>query len=171
MRIGIYIGTSARDITQYKCLVNSIKAYNMDNIPVYTSVNDDDFELFKKEFSEYDITFFKDSDIYKTNFNNSWYKQQVIKMNFWRLDLLDIMIQIDSDSFFVKNFYITDFMATDTVPYTILHENKELKEFFAKYNLYNSKVEDNGDFKIQHGFAENSTKIRSLFNTEHIKAE
>lgn len=171
MRIGIYIGTSARDITQYKYLVNSIKAYNMDNIPVYTSVNDNDFELFKNEFSEYNITFFKDSDIYKTNFSNSWYKQQVIKMNFWRLDLLDIMIQIDSDSFFIKNFYITDFMATDTVPYTVLHENKELKEFFAKYNLYNSKFEDNGDFKIKHGFAENSDKIRLLFNTEHIKTE
>lgn len=171
MRIGIYIGTSARDFKQYKALVNSIKAYNMDNLPVFTSVRDEDFNLFKSEFEDENITFLKDSDVYQTQTTDPWYRQQMIKMNFWRLDLLDVMIQIDSDSFFIKNFYKSDFMATDTDPYTVLHENKELREFFAKNNLFNSRQEDNGDFSIEQGFASNSSKIRDVFGTNTIKAE
>jgi FkbM family methyltransferase len=171
MKIGIYIGTSARDIIQYKALVNSIKMYNIDSIPVYTCVNDDDIELFEQEFKDYSISFFKDSDVFKTGVTNSWYKQQIIKMNFWRLGLVDIMIQIDSDSFFIKNFYISDFMVREDIPYTILHENKELKEFFSRYNLHGSRYEDNGDFKILQGFAENSSKIRSIFQTSNISVE
>lgn len=171
MKLGIYIGTSARDIVQYAALINSIKAYNMDNIPVYTSVNDDDFELFTSKFKDSDITFFKDSDVYKTTLVNSWYKQQVIKMNFWRLKLVDVMIQIDSDSFFIKNFYINDFIAKENTPYTILHENKDLKEFFSKYNLHNCKHEDNGDFSINQGFGDNGNKVKSIFGTSEIKAQ
>lgn len=82
MKIGIYIGTSARDIVQYTALINSIRAYNMDDIPVYTCVNDDDFEVFVSQFKDSGIKFFRDSDVYKTTLVNSWYKQQVIKMNF-----------------------------------------------------------------------------------------
>lgn len=171
MKTGIYIGTSKRDIIQYKYLINSIKAYNMDNIPIYTCVNDDDFDLFKEEFKDTDINFLKDSDVYQTEMTNSWYKQQLIKMNFWRTGLLDIMIQIDSDSFFVKNFYKSDFLVTDDIPYTILHENKELKEFFAKYDLFNSNHEDNGDYKTLQGFSDNSLKIREVLGTDFIKAE
>lgn len=171
MKVGIYIGTSKRDFVQYKYLINSIKAYNMDNIPVYTCVNDEDLEIFKAEFADYNITFLKDSDVYPNKVGNVWYKQQLIKMNFWRTNLLDIMIQIDSDSFFIKNFYKSDFIAAENIPYTIIHENKELKEFFAKHNLFNSKNENNGDFKINQGFSENSAKIRELLSTSDITAE
>lgn len=171
MKIGIYIGTSKRDIIQYKYLINSINAYNIDNIPVFTCVNDDDLDLFKEEFKLHNITFLKDSDVYKTEVRNPWYKQQLIKMNFWRTNLLDIMIQIDSDSFFIKNFYKTDFLVDDNIPYTILHENKELKEFFTKNNLFNSNFEDNGDFKTNQGFSDNSSRIREILNTTFIKAE
>jgi FkbM family methyltransferase len=171
MKIGIYIGTSKRDIVQYRYLVNSIKAYNRDNIPVYTCVNDDDLEIFKAEFAEYNITFLRDSDVYPNKVQNAWYKQQLIKMNFWRTNLLDIMIQIDSDSFFIKNFYISDFVVADDVPFTVIHENKELKEFFAKHNLFNSRNEDNGDFKTNQGFSDNSAKIRDVLGTSYITAE
>lgn len=171
MKIGIYIGTSARDIVQYTALINSIRAYNMDDIPVYTCVNDDDFEVFVSQFKDSGIKFFRDSDVYKTTLVNSWYKQQVIKMNFWRLELVDVMIQIDSDSFFVKNFYINDFIARENIPYTILHENKELKEFFSRNNLHNCKHEDNGEFSINQGFADNGKMVKSVFGTSEIKAQ
>jgi FkbM family methyltransferase len=171
MKIGIYIGTSKRDIVQYRYLVNSIKAYNIDNIPVYTCVNDDDLEIFKTEFDGYGITFLKDNDVYPNKIENVWYKQQLIKMNFWRTNLLDIMVQIDSDSFFIKNFYKSDFMVNENIPYTVIHENKELKEFFSKYNLFNSQNEDNGDFRINQGFSDNSLKIRDILETNHITAE
>jgi FkbM family methyltransferase len=153
-------------------LLNSIRTFNIDNIPIYTCVNDGDYDLFVNNFSDYKVTFIKDSDVYDTsNVQNVWYKQQLIKMNFWRLNIARHMIQIDSDSFFIKNFKVSDFMVDDDTPYTILHENKELKEFFARYNLFQSKQDANGDFWIAQGFAGNSSSIRKIFGTEHITAE
>jgi hypothetical protein len=170
--LAIYIGTSARDILQYRALINSIKVYNVDNIPVFTCVNDKDYDRFTSEFADSGVTFIKDGDVYNTdNVQNVWYKQQLIKMNFWRLGLTKHMIQIDSDSFFIKNFRISDFMVDENTPYTVFHENKELKEFFSKHNLFEMNQEKDGDYFCGQGFAGNSTKIREVFNTSHIKAE
>lgn len=170
--IMIYIGVSARDIIQYEYLINSIKTFNIDNIPVLTCVKDEDFDIFKEKFKNYTfITFLKDSDVYETSVQNPWYKQQLIKMNLWKLKISKIFIQIDADCFFIKNFYIKDFMATESIPYTIIHENKELKEFFAKHNLHNNKRDYNGDYTVLQGFSDNSKKIRDLFDTTYISAE
>lgn len=162
----IYIGTSARDLPQYTALVNSIQAYNVDNIPVYTCVNDDDIGLFKKTFQNHKITFIKDSDVYATKQTNSWWKQQLIKMNFWKLGIAENMIQVDSDSFFIKNFRISDFMVTKDIPYTVIHENKELKEFFTRHKKDDSLKHDNGDSWISQGFANNSEEIKKIFSTQ-----
>lgn len=167
----IYIGTSVRDIFQYEALINSIKAYNVDNIPVYTCVNDADFEVFSKHFINKGITFIKDSEVYITQETNNWWKQQLIKMNFWRLGIAKHMVQVDSDSFFIKNFRVSDFMVDDNTPYTILHENKELKEFFAKNNKDNSMSNDNGDYWISQGFSANSNKIKDIFGTTNRKTD
>lgn len=167
----IYIGTSARDLVQYRALINSINVYNVDNIPIYTAVNDNDFELFTQTFSDTGVTFIKDSDIYTTNQTNSWWKQQLMKMNFWRLGVAKHVIQVDSDSFFIKNFRISDFMVTEDVPYTILHENKELKQFFAKNNKDNSLQNSGGDYWVSQGFAVNGMNIRKVFGTEYVTAQ
>lgn len=167
----IYIGTSARDIVQYEYLLNSIKAYNVDNIPVYTCVKDNDIEIFKEKFASYDVTFIKDSDVYNTPVSNPWYKQQLIKLNFWRLGISKFVVQMDADSFFIRNFHISDFLVDENTPYTIMHEHKELKEFFARYNLFESKREDNGDYKIAQGFGEVSDAIKKVFGTEERTAD
>ena len=167
----IYIGTSIRDLTQYTYLLNSIRAHNIDNIPVYTCVNDNDIEVFKQKFSNYNVTFLKDSDVYKTYMDNVWFKQQIIKMNFWRLGIAEHMVQIDSDSFFIRDFRVSDFLVEEHVPYTLIHENKELKEFFARYNLQDCKRQENNICFIEQGFANNSKKIRQLFNTSHITTD
>jgi len=159
----IYIGTSARDMFQYEALINSIKAYNVDNIPVYTCVNDKDFDVFSERFTDREITFIKDSDVYTTQETNSWWKQQLIKMNFWRLGIAKHMIQIDSDSFFIKNFRVSDFMVDENTPYTIMHENKELKEFFVQHKKDNSLRYYNGDYWTSQGFSVNSDKIKEVF--------
>lgn len=167
----IYIGTSKRDIVQYEYLINSIRAFNVDNIPVVTCVKDSDIDLYKNKFALYDITFIKDSDVYDTHIDNAWYKQQLIKLNFWKLNISKFILQMDSDSFFIRNFYISDFLLDNNTPYTIMHENKELKEFFARHNLHNCKKEENANPRIAQGFAESSDRIRSIFGLNKINAE
>lgn len=170
-KIVIYIGTSARDLPQYTALLNSIRLYNVDNIPVYTCVKDGDFELFTERFAHHNVTFIKDSDVYDTPVNNPWYKQQLIKMNFWKLGISQFVLQMDSDSFFIRKFRVSDFLVDDNTPYTILHEHKELKEFFARYNLHESKRDNNGEYKIAQGFGETSDKIKEIFGTTHRTAD
>jgi FkbM family methyltransferase len=170
-KIIIYIGTSARDLTQYTMLLNSIRAYNVDKIPVYTCVKDSDFELFEQTFKNYDVTFIKDSDVYNTPVNNAWYKQQLIKMNFWKLGISEFVLQMDSDSFFIRDFRISDFLVDENTPYTILHEHKELKEFFARYNLHDSKRHNDGEYKIAQGFGETSDRIKEVFGTTNRTAD
>jgi hypothetical protein len=171
MKFGIFIKSYKGDAGRYDYLISSIKEYNKDDIPIYTAVNDTDINYFKNRYSEYNITFFKDSEIYNSNILNGWYSQQIIKMNFYKMGLVDNFLQVDSDSFFIQDFYLSDFMVNDVIPYTVIHENKELKEFFAKTDLYNSKDSSNGRFWVNQGFGEASKKIRKLFNTEYITAQ
>jgi len=52
--------------------------------------------------------------------------QQIIKSEFWRLKFSENYLCLDSDCLFIRNFYKSDFLANDGVPYSVLHQNKEL---------------------------------------------
>jgi hypothetical protein len=92
-------------------------------------------------------------------------------MNFWRLGITKHVIQVDSDSFFIKKFETSDFMVTPDIPYTVLHENKELKEFFAKQNLFECNQSKDGKYWVGQGFAGNGTNVKKVLGTEHVTAE
>lgn len=166
----LYVGTSARDVEQYDYLTRSIHRHNRDALKIYTAVNDDDLELFRARFSDRGITFVKDSDIYPTDSTrvDGWKKQQIIKMNFHRLGVCENFVQIDSDSFFIRDFYAEDFMFDGETPYTLAHENKELSEFFAEHNAGGlNRAVSPTEFYTDIPFRQTSEKIRRLFSREH----
>ena len=53
------------------------------------------------------------------------------KSEFWRLGISENYVMIDSDSFFIRDFYKSDFMYDDSTPFTIVHEQKELFSWSA----------------------------------------
>jgi hypothetical protein len=163
--IVIYIGSCGRDIDVYEYLINSIETYNVDKIPVYTSVRDEDYGDFVTRFSGRNITFLKDSDVYPTTTSSSWHKQQIIKMNFWKQNISRNILQMDSDSFFIKNFYKNDFLVNSTHPYTIMHEHKELREFFAKTDAHKVTAAN----ETHQEYMDVSDNIRRVFGTSDIK--
>jgi hypothetical protein len=61
-----------------------------------------------------------------------------VKSEFWRLGLAENYLCLDSDCVFIRNFYLADFMGDDKVPYTVLHQNKEL--FQTAANRSNDRV-------------------------------
>ena len=126
-KIALLIKTYKPDFERVKILLNSIKKYNADNIPVYISVNDDDFEYFKENLIT-DGVLLKDSDIYPTTLADPWRYQQIIKTQFYRLGVAENYLCIDSDSEFITEFRISDFMYDDNTPYTIMHESKSFLE-------------------------------------------
>lgn len=106
--------------------------FNVDNLPVIISVNDKDYVFFKDRIKIKDYTLIKDSDIYNTINYDGWRYQQIIKMNFYRLNFSEYYLSLDSDSFFIRNFTLSDFVI-DNIPKLVKHNS----EFFLKsiYNL------------------------------------
>jgi hypothetical protein len=80
--------------------------------------------------------------------------QQVVKSEFWRLELCRNYLMIDSDSYFIHDFRITDFMYDEQTPYTVMHEGRELLSFAAR----------NSREKIRRNFAKDRKAAQQLFN-------
>jgi hypothetical protein len=63
-----------------------------------------------------------------------WMQQQIVKSMFYKLNLAKNWVCIDSDSYFIKPFFISDFMYDNETPYTVMHEQKELFSWTAINN-------------------------------------
>ena len=133
-QLAILIKTYKPDFERVKILINSIDKHNIDKIPVYISVNDEDYTFFKAHLiTKHDII--KDSSIYKTDVKDGWRYQQIIKTQFYRLNICKNYLCIDSDSQFIKDFYVSNFMYSEDVPYTIMHESKSFMETMERINI------------------------------------
>tara|TARA_B100001094_G_C18129735_1_gene771528 strand:+ start:198 stop:992 length:795 start_codon:yes stop_codon:yes gene_type:complete len=117
-------------------LINTINKHNVDNIKVYLSVPKSQKDMFVNgvDLSNCELLF--DEDIIKSDLNQSWFTQQLVKMHFSSMGLCENYLWIDADSYFIKDFRISDFMYNDTTPYTNLTECKDLLTFCAPKGQY-----------------------------------
>lgn len=129
--IALYCKSYRNDVLRAKILFESIKKHNSDNIPFYISAPNSDLPLFKNQLGTVDYTLIPDEDI--DPMTSGWVGQQVVKSQFWKLNLSENYLCLDSDSQFIRNFNTSDFMYTKDIPYTVCHEYKELFEFLDKY--------------------------------------
>ena len=131
-KISLYCKSYSKDVHRAKQLLDSIMKYNSDNIPFFISVPSNDINLFKNILGTTGYYLIKDEDIDIEN--GGWIGQQIVKSQFWRMELCENYVCIDSDCFFIKPFYINDFMFDDDTPYTICHEYKSFFEMLDKLN-------------------------------------
>ena len=150
--IVLYCKSYAPDVNRVKNLLESINKYNKDNIPFYISVPSSDLKLFQSILGN-NVNIIEDESIH-TN-TQGWVGQQIVKSQFWKLNLCKNYLCLDSDTYFIKNFYKSDFLYEDSTPYTICHEDKELMEWALRSNL---------GFDIQKSFQEDRDKVMNLFN-------
>ncbi len=136
--ISIYCKSFRRDLSRAAELAESVRRFNNDSLPFYISVPENDLALFKDRIGTGDIEWLRDEDIIGSNRNISYddyaslpgqISQQVVKAEFWRVNPLPICLCVDSDSIFIKEFSKSDFLATDTIPYTVMHEDKSFSAF------------------------------------------
>lgn len=124
----LYIKSYAPDVEQCKRCLQSIKQYNRDNIPVYISVPKNDFTIFKNTLGTDGYELIADEDIYQFKVPlDGWRTQQIIKTHINRLNICKNYLCLDSDSFFIKDFYKKDFMANDDVVFTLMHDPMDIK--------------------------------------------
>ena len=161
-KILLFINTYKPDFNQCKRLLDSIVKHNKDGIKVLISVNDGDFDYFKTNIPT-DFEVIKDSEIIQCDMSasNPWQYQQIIKSQLHRISITENYICLDSDSYFIKDFYISDFIQGD-VPFTIIHQQKELFSWLS----INRKHFKNDDPK---GYFENiSRRVMERLGREGI---
>jgi hypothetical protein len=154
-KLVLYCKSYDKDVYRAKKLLESITQYNQDNIPFYISTPKKDIELFKSVLGTEGYVLLADESIDSNN--EGWIGQQIIKSQFWKLGFCINYVCIDSDCFFIKPFYIKDFMFDEETPYTICHEYKSFFEFMDKYPL---------DFDPYKSFTKERKHIMELFGRD-----
>jgi hypothetical protein len=153
--IVLYTKTYSGDLDRVNKLIESVKKYNKDNLSYYISVPKSEFKLFQTNIDSNYVTIITDEEIIETNEINGWKSQQIIKSNFWKLNLCKNYVCIDSDSEFIKPFSTDDFMFDEETPYTVIHEHKEFFEWCDTSDL---------TFDPKHSFMSDRQRIMDLFD-------
>ena len=162
-KLVLYCKSFSGDIQRCKILFDSIQKYNKDKIPLYISVPKEDVQLFKNILGTSGYELITDEALLGENLAQSWKTQQIFKMVFWKAIPTENYVVIDSDSYFIRDFYLKDFLVNyktpldDAVPYTVMHEQKDLFQWTAKY-------QDVLGWDPQISFAECRTPIQELFD-------
>lgn len=152
-----------KDVYRARRLAESVQRLNRDGMSLYFSVPVADLQLFAQTLEGIPCQLVTDEEILKktvqhfgpvpTSFSNNL-KMQLIKLEFWRLDLCSAYVVIDSDSYFLREFSRKDFMADDQTPLTIRHDAREFRQF----------AERSGNRKIVEDLDAQSRKFQSWFN-------
>ena len=154
-KLGLYIKTFSRDFNRVVRLVGSIKKYNVDNIPLYISCPSSEVLILRDLIGTQGINFITDEELYKPeNKISGWEQQMLIKMYACLKLPCDNLLVLDSDAQFIKNFTESDFIAYSNIPYTIIHENKQVSEY--------EKVLKNSDY-LENGYTKAVKVYRSIF--------
>jgi hypothetical protein len=138
-----------------KQLIETTFKHNKDNIPVYLSIPKSQENIFKNNIDTSLCNIIFDEDIIKGNINQNWFTQQLVKMKFSETELCENYLWIDGDSYFIKDFYISDFMFNKETPYTTIHENKDLFQWMATQGNLLDNVLDS--------YTSDRDKVRNLF--------
>lgn len=139
----LYCKSYQTDLKRVVRLAQSVRLYNSDHLPFYISVPQSDLPLFQEHLAGLDVELLADEDIIHASPRipveqirqmSGSLSQQVVKSEFWRLGLSSAYLCLDSDATFIRPFGLTDFMASDGTPYTMMDECHDLMEDAIRHN-------------------------------------
>ena len=158
----IFCKSYDQDMLRAKRLAESVARYNADGVPLVVSVPQSDLAAFKTCFGSTPCQFVTDEEILRLSVAAhgplprlfpAHLLQQLLKLEFWRLEMATHYLWIDSDSYFIRPFTQRDFFAADGTPYLIQHDHDDLLGFAARI----------GNRKIVEDFQEMAEKFRGWF--------
>jgi hypothetical protein len=122
--MSLFVSSWRGDVTRCKKLYESIEKFNEDKLPFYIVLSKNDVPVFKNVLGTEGINYIDEESINPyTGQIDGWRMQQINKINFHKLNVTENYFTLDSDCFFIKPFYIDDFIAYDNVPYTTVFED------------------------------------------------
>jgi hypothetical protein len=134
------------DLLRAKRLAQSIAKHNADRLPFYLCVPAQDVDVFRDTLAELPIVLLCDDEILSANPRldrarvmalRPYLGQQIIKSEFWRLELCETLVCIDSDSYFIRDFTAGDFLAPDGTPFSVMHESKDYLQYLINVDKRN----------------------------------
>lgn len=161
--IPIFCKSYVQDLLRFERLLDSIEQHNKDSLAVVVSVPRDDIATFKRRIGINRCEILADDQILDSTPKCSAESfrgasgnliQQVVKSEFWRIADCEAYLCIDSDSAFIRDFYLTDFIASDGTPYSVLHQCKEYLQMAS--NLMESRVVED--------FLQDSNRFKAFFS-------
>ena len=142
-------------INYTKQLLETTIKHNVDSIPIYIAVPRMQKFLFENALGTEGYTLLTDEDILNGETPQTWTTQQLVKMKFSETDICKNYLWVDGDSYFIKDFYLSDFMYTEDIPYTTIHENKDLFQWMA--------TEGNMLDDVLKSYTSDRDKVRDVF--------
>lgn len=130
--LALMLRSYAPDAQYADRLVESFRRFNSEDLHLFCVVPATDIPLFQ-HLGGADVTvmddeqfapFLVDEDVH--GIRPGYINQEIVKMAFWETGFADNYFCVDSEALFLRPFGFTDFMATDSVPYTVLVEDQEL---------------------------------------------
>ncbi len=135
-KFALFCKSYSGDLHRFERLYKSLNQHNREKLPFYASVPESELALFKSTLTkDAEIIWLSDERIIQSNPRTDLtrYKnwddrksQQVVKSEFWRAVDCDAYLCIDSESEFLRDFGMDDFLDASGTPYTVIHQNKEL---------------------------------------------
>ena len=160
--IVLYCKSYRNDFLRLRRLLESINQFNVDRLDFYISTPEVEKNLLVEMLGEKGYIWVPDEDIVRANTRADFAKyqsilgslsQQIIKSEFWRLGYAENYLCLDSDSVFIKNFSRLDFLTSEGMPYTVLHQNKEFFQIAT----------DRGYFKVERELRAQAQRVQALF--------
>ena len=139
--IVIFCCSFARDVLRARRMAESVARHNRDGLPLYVSAPREEVALFRDRLGSL-ATIVNRDEIVAANPRMDMARlyalpgikhQQVIKSDAWRLGLAENTLVLDSDCQFIRDFGRADFLAEGNVPYTVMHDGRDVLEFTARH--------------------------------------
>lgn len=129
---GILLKSFSQDIDYATRCIKSFNENNVSGIDLYLMVPDDDLGLFSPLAGER-VHLLPDSLLQEyftvepvNGMRAGYINQEIVKLAFWELGYVSNYLCVDSDAVFIRPIQVSDYMADDTTPYSVLVEDKDL---------------------------------------------
>lgn len=191
IRFAFLLKTYSRDLLNAQRLIKSMSIHNKENVPLFIVLPEEDKKVLQKLISDTDVSiiYYLDEGEFSEhlvkepihNLSAGYINQEIIKLAFHEKKLCENYFCLDSDSFFIRDFYISDFMFNETEPYSVLFEDKELQIdpfYYKKYwkNKYDYMKVIMEELEMPekkwlncHGFQTFSVKVLETFKKEFME--
>lgn len=133
--LALFLCSYRKDLLRAKRLVESVRSFNMDRLPLAVAVPARDMDMFRAEIGSAGVQWHTQESIFASTPSarhatfesvTGGHVQQLVKSECWRLGMADSHLVLDSDCEFLRPFSRSEFLHTSGMPHTVLHQADDL---------------------------------------------